>query len=99
MYNPELDFWPPTCSECEERASLKEDLQYWLKSLMGQLYGTDFFDDIHFENTLEEICQIAGIEISKRQLNVQRKQPLSVEDWEDWEDWGDWNKNYLLGVI
>jgi hypothetical protein len=91
------------CFGCDEKDNKIDNVKYWLKYLLEQLYSKTAFDCDEFERCLQELCSEVSMKIPKEELCVEHKASLKIathpmQKTFDIGAWKDWNNNYLKSV-
>ena len=97
MYtNIELEFYDHSsyeCDACHDKQLKLDDIKYWLKNLVCQMYDKDMSNIHEIENCLDEMAHVVGFKLPEQEIQIERKredkvQPLpsfySVEEWKNW---------------
>jgi hypothetical protein len=87
---------PPECFKCLELENKLDDVAYWLRGLLDQLYGIEEFNLSLIEHHLAELAHTAKMTIPNRDLAIRAKDETSTM----LDSWKIYNNGYLksLGV-
>ena len=86
------------CFECESKDNQLDDVKYWLKYLLDQLYSSKELDLIELERTLEELGHIVNVNLPERDLSIERRTFLPQAYSLPLESWKEFNHNYLKQI-
>jgi len=91
---------PPSKRCCEEHMQKMDQAAGYLEEVLNHLYSKDALDANAFENKLDELCWILGIELRKEDLQIQRLQTQknTISQFPILENWVTYNNHYLKSV-
>jgi hypothetical protein len=71
------------CFSCHRRENQMDDVKYWLKYMLIELYDESNFDSDEFERCLAELCAVVEVKLPSNELKIQKPLtiPYSVESW------------------
>jgi len=81
------------CFGCSEKENKIDDIKYWLRSIVDQLYSKEKLDVVEFETALQELCFNVNIRVPIKALEIQRKEPKELE--KELSTWIQWSKDHL----
>lgn len=61
---------PVECWQCDEKNNKIDDIKYWFRAVLEQLYGQEEFDAKSLENCLDELSGFLDMKLPKQQLAV-----------------------------
>ncbi len=104
MYMYEDDQYGSKCFECEEKQNKLNDVKYWIKYIIDQLYSDDELNELELENFLEELCAVVDTKVPIKAMTIQRAPIAKVEYHPitkpfDMQAWVEWNKNHLKQLV
>ena len=87
---------PCECMECLEKDNKMQDVRYWFRAVLDQLYGLEEFDLEFLQHSLEQLGACVEIKFPEKPLIVQEKKPETISEMLD--AWKVYNKNYLKSL-
>lgn len=64
---------PAECFECSEKENRLDDIKYWFRAVLDQLFGLEEFDAESLERYAEELAAYLDMKIPSQPLAVVRK--------------------------
>lgn len=64
---------PAECFECSEKENRLDDVKYWFRAVLDQLFGVEEFDAKSLERYTEELAAYLDMKIPSQALAVVRK--------------------------
>lgn len=64
---------PAECFECSEKENRLDDVKYWFRAVLDQLFGLEEFDAERLEQYAEELAAYLDMKIPRQPLAVIRK--------------------------
>jgi hypothetical protein len=88
---------PIECDDCLEKSNRLDDVKYWLRAILDQIYGLEEFDESKLENYLDELSGYLNMKLPVRDLVISRKQ--NKQDRITYlDDWKQFNNNFLTAI-
>jgi hypothetical protein len=85
------------CFECMEKSNRLDDVKYWFRAVLDQLYGMEEFNAEDLERYVEELAAYLDMKIPKHELSVVRKD-RTVDMTPMLEAWKNASHNYLKSL-
>ncbi len=82
------------CFGCLEKDNRIDDIKYWFRAVLDQLFGVETFDTNQLDFYLEELAQRLGIDMPEPPLAVVRKNQ-TTDATEMLNAWRYFNNQYL----
>lgn len=88
---------PAECFDCMEKENRMDDIKYWFRAVLDQLFGLEEFDAESLERYTEELAAYLDMKIPSQALAVVRKNRTveKISTTTVLEDWKQYNNQYL----
>ena len=86
------------CFECMEKENRIDDVKYWFRAVLDQLYGMEEFNKENLERYLEELSGYLNMKIPSTDLSVVRKN-RTVDMTPMLDAWKNTNNQYLKSLV
>ncbi len=80
LYDP-TDEYTECDYENDKNSKALNDIKYWLKDVLEQLYENPQLDTSLFERSLEELCAVVNMPIPKKPLSLVREEEAQPTEW------------------